>query len=102
MVRITSSTAARDQLRACFARHGKILERVGRTFSLFGSVEGRDHAFAHHAEGPDLRADWRPGCWVDDFASGGNRRRAKLGLSLLLASRRDLHADHSDACRLSG
>ena len=37
----------------------------------------------------------------DDFVAGRDRRRAQLGLSLLLVARRDFHADRADGCRLS-
>ena len=45
-----------------------------------------------HVEGAHLRPDGRDRRRSDDFAAGGNRRRAELGLPLLLAARRDAHA----------
>ena len=47
------------------------------------------HALAHHAEGADLRADRRHRRRADHLAAGAARRRAQLGLPLLLAARRD-------------
>ena len=41
---------------------------------------------------PDLRPDRRHRRGGDHLAAGGARRRAQLGLPLLLAARRDLHA----------
>ena len=46
----------------------------------------------HHAEGPDLRADRRHRRRRDDLAARADRRPAQLGLPLLLAARRHLHA----------
>ena len=48
--------------------------------------------FAHHLEGPDVSAERRDRGGPDDVAARVSRRRAELGLSLLLASGRDTHA----------
>ena len=48
------------------------------------------------SEGSDLRADGRNRGRADDIIAGRNRRRAQLGLSLLLAARCDLHARRVD------
>ena len=55
------------------------------------------HALAHHAEGADVRADRRDRRRADHVAARVDRRRAQLGLPLLLAARRDLHALRADA-----
>ena len=55
-------------------------------------VARRRAALADHAEGADLRADRRHRRGADDVAARADRRRAQLGLSLLLAARRDVHA----------
>ena len=47
---------------------------------------------ADHAQGADLRADRRHRRRADDVAARAARRRAQLGLPLLLAARRHLHA----------
>src|SRR5579884_4465696 len=47
-------------------------------------------AFAACAQGTDLCAHRRPGGGAYHFAARANRRLAQLGLSLLLAARRDL------------
>ena len=53
-----------------------------------------------HAEGADLRADRRDRRRADDLAARGDRRRAQLGLPLLLGARRDVHAPGAAARRL--
>jgi GH15 family glucan-1,4-alpha-glucosidase len=47
---------------------------------------------SHHLEGPDPRADRRDRCGRDHVAAGGDRRGPQLGLPVLLAPRRHLHA----------
>ena len=49
-------------------------------------------AIAHHAQGADLHADGRHRRGGDDVAARAARRRTQLGLPLLLAARRDVHA----------
>ena len=49
-------------------------------------------ALADHAQGADLRADRRHRRRADHLAARAARRRAQLGLPLLLAARRDVHA----------
>ena len=52
---------------------------------------------AHGAEGADLRADRRHRRRADDVAARVDRRRAQLGLPLLLAARRDADAARAAA-----
>ena len=59
---------------------------------LRGRVARRGHALADHAEGADVCADRRDRRGADDVAARGDRRRAELGLPVLLAPRRDVHA----------
>ena len=47
---------------------------------------------AHHAQGAHLRAHRRHRRRADHLAARADRRRAQLGLPLLLAARRDAHA----------
>src|SRR5262249_12431034 len=49
-------------------------------------------AVADYAQGAYLRTDGRARRRADDIATGAYRRRAQLGLPLLLAARRDFHA----------
>src|SRR5437899_264699 len=46
-----------------------------------------DRALTDHAERIDLCAYWRIGCSAYHFTARTNRRRAQLGLSLLLVAR---------------
>ena len=64
------------------------------------SLARRRHALADHLESADLRADRRHRRGGDDFAAGSDRRRAQLGLPLLLAARRDRYALRVPARRL--
>src|SRR6478735_5433066 len=58
-------------------------------------------ALPDYPERPDLRAHGRNRRGRDDVVTGGDRRSAELGLPLLLAAGRDLHALRTDECRLS-
>src|SRR5712692_5810053 len=57
-------------------------------------------AIADQAEGADVSTDGRHRGGADDLAPGKTRRRQKLGLPLLLAARRYLHAAGADELRL--
>ena len=57
-------------------------------------------ALPDHAQGADLRADRRHRRRADHVAARAARRRAQLGLPLLLAARRDVHALRAAARRL--
>ena len=66
--------------------------RTGRdALHLRRPVPRRRRALAAHPQGADLRADRRHRRRGHDLAAGGDRRRAQLGLPLLLAARRDVH-----------
>ena len=52
----------------------------------------RRAALAHHAQEPHLRSDRRDRGGADHLAARADRRRAELGLPLLLAARRHVHA----------
>ena len=58
------------------------------------------HTLAADAEGADVRADRRDRRRADDVAARADRRRSQLGLPLLLAARRDVHALRADERRL--
>ena len=70
----------------------RLVGGVVRAVHLRGRVARRRAAIADHAQGADLRADRRHRRRADDVAAGTDRRRAQLGLSLLLAARRHVHA----------
>ena len=80
---------------------GKLLDGVVGELPDAGPVARGGGAFAHHSEGADLCADRRHRGGGHDFVAGGNRRRAQLGLPLLLAARCDVHASGVDGRRLS-
>src|ERR1700733_15770740 len=55
------------------------------------AVGGRGQPFADYFESLNLLADRRNRCGAYNLSSRKNRRRKKLGLSNLLAARRQLH-----------
>ena len=63
-------------------------------------VARRRRALAHHLEGAHLRPDGWHHRRPDDVAARGARRRAQLGLPLLLAARRHAHAFGPDGGRV--
>ena len=84
--------AARRRLRRARAHH-RASGRSGSARSTYdGDVARRRAALADHAEGADLRPDRRDRRRADHVAARADRRRAQLGLPLLLAARRDVHA----------
>ena len=67
--------------------------RTGPSLSTFeGPVARRRDALAHHPEGAHLPAHGRDRRRGDDVAARDPRRRAQLGLPVLLAARRHAHA----------
>ena len=73
-----------------------VLDRMVQPLHLRGRVPRPRDALADHAEGADLCSDRRHRRGTYDLAAGKARRRQKLGLSLLLAARRHLHAARAD------
>ena len=69
-----------------------VLERMGRQVPAGGPLVGRSRALGDDAQGSDLCADRRHRGGADHLAARAAGRRAQLGLSLLLAARRYLHA----------
>ena len=59
-------------------------------------------AVGHHAEGAHVRADGRDRRRPDDVAPRVDRQRPQLGLPVLLASRRDVHASRPHPRRIRG
>ena len=77
-------------------------EKWSATMHLQGPVARRRHAFPHHAQEPDLRADRRHRRGADHFAAGTDRGPSQLGLPLLLGTRRHVYALCAAAGRVSG
>ena len=69
-----------------------VLDAVVRTVRVPGGVARRGDAVADHAEGAHPPPDRRDRRRTHDVAARGARRRAELGLPVLLAPRRHLHA----------
>ena len=67
--------------------HGGVVAGVERALPLRGRVSRRGADLADRAQGDDLGDDRRGDRGADDLAAGGHRRRAQLGLPLLLAAR---------------
>ena len=82
-------------------RDRRRLDVVVVALPLSGRVARAGAALAADAEGADLLSHRRHRRRADHVAARTARRRAQLGLSLLLAARCDLHAAGADACRLS-
>ncbi len=89
LVPLAQGRAAADRPRACAQRHGELLARMVARLPHERPVARGGGAFAHYPERADLRADRRNRRRGHDFAAGGNRRRAQLGLPFLLAARCD-------------
>ena len=84
--------ADRRRTRAIERDRAVVAAVVARSRTYDGEWREAVHALAHHAEGADLRADRRDRGRAHDVAARADRRRAQLGLPLLLAARRDVHA----------
>ena len=77
-----------------------VLARLGRPVPPRRRLPRRDPPVAAGAEGAHVRADRRDRRGADDLAAGADRRRAQLGLPLLLAPRRDADAARDAERRL--
>ena len=64
------------------------------------TLVGCRDALADHVACADLRTNRRHRGGTDDFVARATGRRAQLGLSLLLAARRDADVARADGCRL--
>ncbi len=73
-------------------RHVRVLGRVARHLHVRRPLRRGRLPLADGAEGDDVCPDWRHRGRADDLASGADRRRAELGLPVLLAPRRQLRA----------
>ena len=75
---------------------------TGPPAAPYGRLPRRDRSSRSLvAQGADLRADRRDRRRADHVAAGADRRRAQLGLPLLLVARRDAHADGAAATPVS-
>ena len=80
--------------------HGSVLAPVERSVSRRRPMDRSGQTFAHHVEGFDLRAERRDRRRCHDVAARAAGRREELGLPLLLAARRHIHAPGLHASRL--
>ena len=78
------------------AIHGRILASVGERLPEPRTACRDGHALADHVESSDLCADRRHCRRADDLAARATGRAAQLGLSFLLAARRDADAPRPD------
>ena len=90
---LPSAAARRDGVARGLAADGIVLARLVDPLLLHRSPEGGGPALLVDLEGADLRGDRRDRRRSHHVAAGAARRRTQLGLPLLLAARRDLHAD---------
>ncbi len=88
------------QCRARACRHGAVLAGLDSRLHLRRRVQEGRHHVADGAQGPDVRPDGRDRRRAHDVPAGTDRRRPQLGLPLLLASGRDVHALRADERRL--
>ena len=91
LVPVPPRPAGRDRRRPGARRHGGVLARSGLPRAAPGALSRRDPRVAARAQGADLRADRRHRRGADDVAARARRRRAQLGLPLLLAPRHHAH-----------
>ena len=77
-----------------------MVDRLGVALHLRGRPQGHRAALVAHVEGAHLRADGRGGRGRHHVAARMARRRPQLGLPVLLAARRDLHAHGAERGRL--
>ena len=73
-------------------RHRELLARVGHGLRPRRTLPRAARAVARDPQGAHVRADRRHRRRSDHVAARGARRRAELGLPLLLAARRNAHA----------
>ena len=78
----------------------RLVAQMGRAVQLRRALARPGGALADHAEGADPCGDGRDRGGADHLAARGDRRRPQLGLPLLLAARRDLHALRAAEVRL--
>ncbi len=82
-------------------RHREGMARMVRPVHLRRTLARCGGALAGHAQSADLCPHRRHRRGAHDVAAGVPRRHAQLGLSLLLAARRHVHAERAAAHRLS-
>ena len=96
---LPSAAARAYRCRAGARRHGRVLARLGRPGDVGRPLWRSGAALAADAEGAHLRRNGRYRRGRHDLAAGAARWPAQLGLSILLAARRDADAVRADAER---
>src|SRR6185437_5058860 len=91
VVSVASRDAGGDRGGGGVGAHGGEVARMVVAVQPRGGVARVAGAFANYVEGADVQSDGRDCRGAYDIAAGGDRGRAQLGLSLLLAARFDVH-----------
>ena len=91
LVPVAPAGAGADRRRARRSRTPRSAGASGPRGAATRALPGRGPRVAAHAQGAHLRADRRHRGRADHLAAGAARRRAQLGLPVLLAARRDVH-----------
>ena len=92
----------RGRPRAGAAGDGVVLARLAPRLQVRGRLSRGCAHLAARAQGAHVRPDGRDRRGADDVAARADRRRAQLGLPVLLAARRDVHALRADERGLPG
>ncbi len=101
LVPVERAAAGCDRSRARARRDHGVLGRLERPLRVRRQVARRRPPLPDRSQGADVRADrWNRGRG-DDVAPGETRRRAQLGLPVLLAARRHPHAARLPQRRVS-
>jgi GH15 family glucan-1,4-alpha-glucosidase len=79
---------------------GETVARMGQTVQHKRTMAGAGGSIPDHPQGADLPANGRHRSRRNDFAARVHRRRAQLGLPLLLASRHYFYSTRADGRRL--
>src|SRR5205823_12776867 len=92
LVRLAPGAAATHGSGASHPGNARLVAGVVEPLHLPGPLARASAPLAHYAEGTHVRSHGGYPGGVNDFAARTVRRRAQLGLSLLLAPRRHVHA----------
>ena len=100
VVPVARAAAEGGRRRAGAPRDDLLLAGAGIAVHAHGTLARSAPPVAARPQGAHVRADRRHRRRADDLAARGARRRAELGLPLLLAPRRDADAAHAAPRRL--